>query len=175
MVVKNRKSPVSVAVFGLVLLVCNRSCDLLSALSCSHTCSLPSPSILTKCNFYQACKSCSFLHFHLFCDTMHLSSQEKGKWASSFPHPSLLELMVVTHSNSLSIPCSSLSAFLLHLPFCVSVVYVMNAENILGANQKILLFVPISWQFQFVFLLGIFLFISRWQWLSKFARKIKSK
>lgn len=62
MVVKNRKS-VSVAVFGLVLLVCNRSCDLLSALSCSHTCSLPSPSILTKCNFYQACKSCSFLIF----------------------------------------------------------------------------------------------------------------
>lgn len=128
-----------------------------------------------KVQFLPSLQELFISHFHLFCDTMHLSSQEKGKWASSFPHPSLLELMVVTHSNSLSIPCPSLSAFLLHLPFCVSVVYVMNAENILGANQKILLFVPISWQFQFVFLLGIFLFISRWQWLSKFARKIKSK
>lgn len=76
--------------------------------------------------------------------------------------------------------CPTISAFSLVTLLSYSYLYVLHVTmcclwKILGANQKLLLFLQISWQREFVFLLGISSFILWWQWLSKFVRDMMIK
>ena len=95
---------------------------------------LPGLSVLTKCNSYWPCKSCSFLLFQLLCDND--VPPISGKWEASTPSifflPFIAGACADYHTRSrLRTPYPSVWAFSLQLPFCGTVICVMYVKMVL--------------------------------------------